>query len=490
LPKEEKVGKSRKEESQLVIIGGGGAGLAAAVEAAEKGIRGITVIEKRSTAGGTSAIAGGIFACESPVQARLGITSNRDQLFKKALDWAHWSHLNPPVLRAFINKSGETIKWLEDKGLEFDLITFYPGQNPPVQHNPRGFGAALIRLLENECLRNGVPILRNSVAKKLVRGDNGDIEGVEVVIDGKETGFSCRSIIIATGGFAGNKELMRRYFPNLKEGMVLSGLPLQGDGIYLAARAGASIADVATILKEGPRFHMHTWPLMALERNGVTLWVNKRGERFTDEATGYHIFESANAVMRQPEMACFILMDSSIRRYFEEHGHKLRRPSGKESPANIREELEKGIQDGAEKGTIKIAGNWEEIASWLGAESHTLLDTVARYNESCQQGYDAAFTKNREYLLPLTEPPYYAVKSIVALLDTIGGINIDGQMRVMDRQDKAIPGLYAAGVVTSGWESEIYCSELSASAFGFAINSGRIAAENAAAYLLSGSAPA
>jgi fumarate reductase flavoprotein subunit len=481
------MGKSGKDTKQLVIIGGGGAGLAAAVEAAEKGIKNITVIEKRSAVGGTSAIAGGIFGCESPVQARLGITSNRDQLFKKALDWAHWSNLNPPVLRAFINKSGETIKWLEDKGLEFDLITFYPGQNPPVQHNPRGFGAALVRLLENECKRYGVHILRNTAVKKIVRGDNGAVKSVEAVSDGKETIFSCASIIIATGGFAGNRKLMRRYFPDLKDGMVLSGLPLTGDGIYLAEEAGASIADMATLVKEGPRVHMHNWPLLALERNGVTLWVNKRGERFTDEATGYHIFESVNAVMRQPEMACFMLLDRSVRRYFEEHGTKLRKPAGKDSLPSIRAELEKGIQDGVDKGTIKIADNWEGIALWIGARSDTLIETVNRYTESCKQGYDASFTKSREYLIPLTEPPFYAVKTVVALLDTIGGINIDGQMRVMDKADKAIPGLYAAGVVTSGWESDIYCSELSASAFGFAINSGRIAAESAAAYLLSGS---
>lgn len=401
------------------------------------------------------------------------------------MDWAHWSDLNPHVLRAFINKSGETIRWLEAKGLAFDLITFYPGQNPPVQHNPKGLGAALIRVLENECLKNEVRILRNSAVKKLVRGDSGAVEGIEIVTDGKVTGFSCRSIIIATGGFAGNKELMHRYFPNLKEGMVLSGLPLNGDGISLAAQAGASIADVATIIKEGPRFHKHLWPLLALERDGLTLWVNKRGERFTDESTGYHIFESVNAIMRQPDMACFTLVDTSIRRYFEEHGRKLRRPTGKESTSSIREELEKGIKDGVREGTIKIAGNWEEIASWIGAESHNLIETITRYNEYCKQGYDAAFAKDREYLLPLTEPPFYAVKDTAVLLDTIGGIRIDEKMRVMDKEDKAIPGLYAAGAVTSGWESEIYCSELSASAFGFAINSGRIAAENAAAYLLS-----
>lgn len=474
-----------KKDSQLIIIGGGGAGLAAAVEASEQGIRDITIIEKRSVLGGTSAIAGGIFACESPVQARLGINSNRDLLLKKALDWAHWSNVKPAVLRAFINKSGDTINWLEDKGLEFDLITFYPGQNPPVQHNPKGFGAGLIKLLEHECIKRGVQIRRNTAAKRIIRGGNGEITGVEVFSNNKALELTCAGVIIATGGFVGNCELMRHYFPNLKEGMVLSGLPLEGDGISLAAQAGASIADIATLVKEGPRVHPHQWPLLAMERSGLTLWVNKRAERFTDEATGYHIFESVNTVMSQPEMTCYMLMDSSIRRHFEEHGPKLRRPNGKGSVEEIREEMEKGIRDGVVKGTIKITGGWEEIARWIGAQNQTLINAVARYNVFCKQGYDTDFLKDREYLLPLTEPPFYAVKTIVALLDTIGGIVINEKMQVLDREGKAIPGLYAAGVVTSGWESEIYCSELSASAFGFAINSGRIAAESASVYLSS-----
>jgi fumarate reductase flavoprotein subunit len=399
------------------------------------------------------------------------------------MDWAHWSNVRPDVLRAFINKSGETIRWLEDKGLEFDLLTFYPQQMPPVQHNPRGFGAALIRLLRNECRKQGVRILCQSAAQKIIRGDNGAIAGIEFVADGKVTRISCRSIIIATGGFSGNKELMRRYFPHLKDGLVLSGLPLNGDGIFLADAAGAAIEDSATVIKEGPRYHIHQWPLLALERNPVTLWVNRRGERFTDESLGYHIFESVNPIMSQPDMACFTLADSSVRRYFEQNIHLLRTHTPEDSPSIIHETLEKGFRNGVRKDTIKIAGDWEEIASWIGADSHALIETIARYNEFCRQGYDADFVKDRQYLLPLTDPPFYAVRDLAVQLDTIGGIRIDDKMRVMDRHDRAIPGLYAAGVVTSGWESEIYCSELSASAFGFAINSGRIAAENAAAYL-------
>ena len=151
----------------------------------------------------------------------------------------------------------------------------------------------------------------------------------------------------------------------------------------------------------------------------------------------------------------------------------------------IHNTLEKGFLDGAGTGHIKIADTWEEIAGWIGADSHELIGTVSRYNEFCRQGYDADFVKDPRYLLPLTDPPFYAIRDQVVWLDTIGGIRINGRMQVLDWNDRAIPGLFAAGVVTSGWESEIYCSELSASAFGFAINSGRIAGENAAAYLSS-----
>jgi fumarate reductase flavoprotein subunit len=471
------------EEQRLVIIGGGGAGLAAAVEAAEKGIKDITVVEKKAVVGGTSAIAGGIFACQSPVQERLGIPSDSSQLFKKAMDWAHWENVRPEVLRAFINKSGQTIRWLEDKGLEFDLIAFYPHQMPPVQHNPRGLGAALIRLLQKECLNHGVRILCRTAAHKIIRGEDGAVAAIECLADGQITTLPCRSIIIASGGFSGNKELMRRYFPHLKDGLLLSGLPLKGDGIFLAEAAGAAIENTATIIKEGPRFHIHQWPLLALERNPVTLWVNRRGERFTDESLGYHIFESVNPIMRQPEMACFTLLDGSLRRYFEENIGRLTNRRMGDAPSVIHDTLEKGFSQGVSQGTIKMAASWAEIAAWIGAESEVLTATIRRYNEFARQGQDADFVKDRQFLLPLTEPPFYAVRDLVVQLDTIGGIRIDEKMRVMDPRDQAIAGLLAAGVVTSGWESEIYCSELSASAFGFSVNSGRIAAETAAAYL-------
>jgi len=455
--------KGESLKAELVILGGGGAGLAAAVEAAESGATGIMVIEKRSSLGGNTALAGGLFGCESPVQLRERVVADRDDLFKKAMDWAHWGRIDPGILRAFINKSGDTIRWLEDKGLEFDLIRLYPDQNPPVQHNPKGNGVRLIKVLAQKCKDLGVSVFLQTSGKKLIRGGKGNVTGVLVMKEGAEILIETRSIIISTGGFGGNNKLLKKYCPLYYDGMPTSGLPLTGDGFFMATEAGAATEDFATMIKEGPRFDLHKWPLMTFERDPSTVWVNKNGKRFIDETAGYHVFESVNAMLRQPGKVSYALFDADIRKKFE----------GKMP------ELEKELKVESDKDRVKRSDTWDEIAEWIGADPEDLRETIERYNSSCNQGYDESFAKERRYLLPLTNPPYYAIRGLSVLLDTIGGIKINERMEVLDNQDHSIPGLYAAGVVTSGWESETYCSTLSASAFGFAINSGRIAGENA-----------
>ena len=155
---------------------------------------------------------------------------------------------------------------------------------------------------------------------------------------------------------------------------------------------------------------------------------------------------------------------------------------GKRGIPGFEKELRKRAEeDGA---AIKISDSWDEIANWIGADPKVLKATIDEYNSFCDQGYDEIFAKERRYLLPLRSAPYYALRGMPVFLDTLGGIRINENMEVLDNQDNPIPGLYAAGVTTSGWESETYCGDLSGSAFGFAINSGRIAGENAVKFAL------
>lgn len=459
--------KKQQLEADLVIIGGGGAGLAAALTAAEKGLKKIIVLEKRGGLGGNTAQATGLFACESPTQARERIIADKDALLKRAMDWARWSRVNPRIFRAFLNKSGDTIRWLEAKGLEFTVIAFFPNQEPRVEHVPRGRGAQLTRVLAEQCRERGVELLLRTGAKKILKGRNSNVSGVAVAKDNEEFEIKTQSVIIATGGFAGNKKLLKKYCPLYFDGFGVRGLPLMGDGLLMAQEAGAAIEDFVTLLKEGPRIDLHTWPLMAVERDPVTLWVNQRGERFADESVGAHPFEAVNTILRQPEKVIYSLLDMAIK---DKLAQKL--------PA-----LDKALKAEAARDRVKIAGSWDKIADWIGADPAVLKATIDEYSDFCDHGYDAIFAKDRRYLTPLRQPPYYAIKCYPHILDTIGGIRINERMEVLNVQDQPIRGLYAAGVATSGWEAETYCSDLSGSAFGFAINSGRIAGENAAAFI-------
>jgi fumarate reductase flavoprotein subunit len=133
---------------------------------------------------------------------------------------------------------------------------------------------------------------------------------------------------------------------------------------------------------------------------------------------------------------------------------------------------------------VKIAKSWKEIANWIGADPKVLRNTINEYNSFCKDKYDEMFFKERRFLQPLQTPPYYAIKCYQGFYNTIGGIKINHYMEVLDEKDNPIPGLYAAGTDTGGWESRTYCLPLSGNAFGFAINSGRMAGENATKYLL------
>jgi predicted oxidoreductase len=141
----------------------------------------------------------------------------------------------------------------------------------------------------------------------------------------------------------------------------------------------------------------------------------------------------------------------------------------------------------AEGGRMKISDSLKEIAHWIGADPAILKGAIDEYNAACDEGYDRLFAKQPEHLIPVRTPPFYVLKCSSAFLDTIGGIKINERMEVISQIGKPIIGLYAAGVITGGWEGETYCPYLLGSARGFALSSGRIAGKSAAKFLRSAS---
>jgi fumarate reductase flavoprotein subunit len=462
----------------VVIVGGGGSGLAAAVAAAEKGAKTI-VVEKRHGTGGDTALAGGLFAAESPPLKRLKNDSSADELIRHALRYAHWK-TDPRIVSAFIRRSGDTIGWLEKMGVQFwEIAEYFPAQGPRIMHLPEGMGAGLVKVLLKRSQQLGVTLLRDTAAKRIIIGKNGAVSGVTATAKEKAVTIAGKCVIVAAGGYAGNRDLLKRYYPQYTEDLHLVGLPHQGDGLLMAMGAGAATEGLGTLLLRGPYFRGST-QVLTVATEPKTVWVNKRGERFVDETMGFNWPEAANALNRQPERISYTIFDEAIKKAFMTEGpiKGYRNP-----PLKGLERLEDQLQSEAEKGSVRIAGSWEEIARWMGAEPEVLRDTVDEYNRSCHQGYDEAFLKQRRFLTPLETPPYYALRCCQGFLGTIGGIKINQHMEVLDKQDKPIPGLYAVGAGTGGWESDTYCLELSGSAFGFAINSGRIAGENAVTHV-------
>ena len=477
--------EDEKLNADVIVIGGGLCGMAAAVAAAEQGAR-VVLVEKKGAPGGNSRFVVGIFGAESPAQRRLSIDTPKDELFRKAMDYAHWK-INPRIFRAFLDKSGDTIKWLENKGIRFDNIPpLYPGHVIRTWHClvNENVGPVILRTLRRSCEQLGVKMLFHCSARKIVTGDRG-VTGLLAESRNGNIEIKTPSVIIATGGYGGNPDMLRKYRPTYSTEMIYSGLPhLVGEGLNMAEEVGAATEGLGTLL-----LHTHIYPgptdVNGMTQEPATLWVNQRGERFTDEMITFQPTECGNVIDRQPDKCVYTVFDEAAMRKVMTDGFLKGEVGGKPGIAGtIPANLDKELAEEAARGDVKITGSWEDMAAWMGVPSEVLINTVAEYNSFCDHGYDRLFNKDRRYLQALRTPPYYAIKGHLCFLTTIGGIRINQRMEALNGEDNPIPGLYAGGDTTGGWESDTYCIMLSGTTSGFAVNSGRIAGDNAAEYAL------
>jgi len=493
-----KVENNRNLKSDVVIVGGGAAGLTAAVAAAEKGAS-VIVLEKGSTLGGNAAIYGKeIPAVESPVQKRELIDVTRDSLFKKAMKNCRWD-CDPRIVRAIIDKSGDTMSWLEGKGVSFRMIRIHPDEDMVVFHKVISEGELggkrIVNILTKNCQDLGVKLICDTVTKKILTGPKGEVVGVVAVTKGeKEFTLTTRSVIIATGGYTANRKLVEKY-PHYHPNFASAGLPYDGDGIALATQIGASTEGLGALALCGPNperkylsitigGRTHELSLMVVAQEPYTLWVNKKGKRFVDEAIGYNHYAAAIPMARQPEGLSYTIFDSEILQKMCVKGFVIGLAPRIEDWWLQRDGnlvgLENELRRLADEGVVKISDSWDEIADWIGVLPLVLKSTVDEYNGVCDRGHDPIFVKERRYLLPIRIPPYYAIRCKLSILHTMGGIKINEHMQALDKEGEPIPGLYAAGMETGGWEN-VHVDWL-VGGMTVALNGGRIAGENAAQY--------
>jgi fumarate reductase flavoprotein subunit len=467
---------NKQMEADLVVIGSGG-GLAAAVAAAEAGVS-VILLEKVGTAGGYTRQANILMACESPVQKRLNINLTTDEVFRKYMAWNHWHRVDPRVVRAYINKSGDTIRWLEEKGVEFELLPNDCGY--PTTHMPKDMMASVQKTLIKNAKELGVSTLLNTSGKKILRDINGRVSGVLVVNkDGQEFKIQSKCVIIATGGFSDNRELLQKYCPDYYDGLRLDDWPYHeahsGDGIFLAEEIGAAIADRVPIYHRGGGGELGgpPWrPVLPRLMYQRMLWVNKKGKRYADEATCATMegnMSGGNALFLQPDREVYSLFGMELVQavaaggpgYEEPPRKHAKRGGGAVLVSRKFTEIPETIRELVAEGKIKTADSWEEIAGWIGCNPEILITEVDVYNSYCANGHDNMFSKDPDYLVPLREPPYYAIKGIGGEVgQTLGGIKVDENMAVLDRNSDVIPGVYAAGVIADGHQGQTYCYEL------------------------------
>lgn len=470
--------KQEEIDAEIVVIGGGGSGLMSAVGAVEAGIKDILVLEKAAQPGGNTTNVGVFFAVNSPVQKRSGITVTAEQAFKEKMAHDHWRQ-NARLIRDTIEKSGEIIQWLEDRGMKFeDIGSFAGGDAPRVGHQVKGpsgaLGKAIIKMLSASCNEQGIRMLCETSAKKILTDKQGAVTGVLAAAKDKEIRIAARGVIIASGGFACSKELMKKYFPYNVDYKTSSLPQMTGDGSLMAEEIGAIVEDQLSVLLVGP-VASESSPNINLHQRYDILAVNKEGERYFDESLRlhYNLDDISNTLSRQKGKEYYALLDSAIvRDAAREAPGGMGMQPGQDDPA-------KNNSGGAE---IK-ADTWEEIAEFIGVDPKILKETIKRYNTFCERGYDSDFFKDPKYLRPINTPPYLAIRVRNSTNTTFGGIKINHRAEVLNRQDIPIKGLYAAGDCAGSWAPLTYSHRYPGSASSFALCSGLIAGKNVAKYI-------
>ena len=481
------IGSKEKLSADIVVIGSGVTGLAAALTAAEGGAK-VILFEKQRFVGGTSNFFEGTFAVESVLQRKNYITYSRDDAFKAIMEYSHW-RANPRLVRAFVDESAETISWLMHHGVEFSDMTINMPDEPRTYHVPKGTGAAVVRVLVERIREMGVDLRLEAPVKKILR-EGRQITGVIFEVEEHSREVTAGAVIIASGGYANNKEWIKKYTGfELGENLLpIGNIDKMGDGIRMAWDVGADeegmgVLEMYRVGPIGPDYVMKgPAELIAAQPD---LWVSPQGERFCDESIGFYETSIGNANARFKEGYTYSIFDESIKEQIIEKGTV--KSQGQDKPPGTRpvdfdEELKSALEKGSRE--IFVANSVEELAELIHVAPEVLRATVDEYNRFCEKGHDDLFAKDPRYLRPLKGPRYYAIKTRTIFLGTLGGIKINHRTEVLDKKGDIIPGLYAGGFDAGGLYGDSYSIRKSSGASSaFAINSGRIAGKNALDYL-------
>ena len=424
----------------VIVVGGGGAGLSAAIEAKQAGAS-VMVLEADTRLGGaTGASAGVFYAADTSVQKARGIADSADAMFEYVMAINQWA-LKPDVIRYICDESGPAIEWLISLGVHFppEYLVCSGVENTPRGHPSEGGGHGIAERLINKAGALGIDTaLATRVESLLVEDDQ--IVGIQT----QGTDLRSASTIIATGGFGNNSQMVKRLFPSAGRHYpwtwaVHDSVPfIQGDGIVMGEAVGAGLAghDTGLLLPTSGfgkfiEAFLPPWVMM----------VNDHGRRFVPECAAYTIV--GNLIDEQPGHHAWCIFDeptlieaSNDSSYLDPYNAGITTPIWEEQ--TLRRE--------AAAGRIKTAESLEALANICGINPSGLAEQTYRYNQDCAAGRDVSYLKKTPKMFPVRQGPFYAVEVKPAIIGVTGaGLDIDRQCRVLTKAGKPISGLYAAG---------------------------------------------
>lgn len=440
-------------ETDVVVVGGGGAGIATAISASENGAN-VILIEKMGYLGGATMLSGGIIpAVGTKQQKDAGIADDNDWFARDILRPSNYS-VRKDLVYKVVEESKPLIEWIESMGVTFNVITnaLYYGQSNYRMHLAEGGGkqmtATMIDHLNNI---DNITIMTNVVGTGLVTNENGEVIGVAANDGEKDFNILAKNTVLATSGFAANKEMLEKYIPEIVDAYPMVAPGATGEGIQWGVELGAAVANMKAYQGHA-FFNEETKQTISQSMANIGgIFVNKNGVRFTNEYNGYS--ELSPHVLAQPGKYAYLVVNQDIA----------------DATANFPKYQEQ---------EIVVSGNSaEELATNLGIDATALADTFSRYQASIAKGEDE-FNKTK---LPANwDGPYYAIRITADLRHTQGGLVTDTDAHVLREDGSVIQGLYAAGGVTEGFASTGGAAYMSGDGLLQAFVFGRIAGKNAA----------
>ncbi len=461
-------------DTDIVIVGAGASGLCAAVQAGANGDK-VLVLEVNRFVGGNGLMTEGMFACGSAMQQAEGISIHFKDLFAREAAFFNY-RIDATFWKDLYDRSAENLQWLIDNGVPFSGVVdcYHAFGHIPGFHwfaGKRGYG--FIKALHARAVEQGAEFLMGTRGRKLIMKDGAAAGIYATQEDGGCVEIRCRAVILASGGYAGNLDMLVQRGKNRSRIAYAGGPGHMGDGLNMAAAAGArDISQTCCFLcGVGTKglAPLGDTILRFLTCESPAMWVNQDAVRFAREDCALETSGcQANAVETQRES--YAIIDCN----------------GLDAVERMTPGLKSTILAvvAAYKGTdIAVCDTIEACAAAMGLHADTLSATLRTYNAYCEAGDDRAFGKSPPYLVPLIRAPYYIFRHNITYMCSIGGIHTNTRMEVLNQAEQPIPGLYAIGADSCELYRETYTISIPASCNANNCNSGRTAANVAAAYL-------